>query len=204
MVKNKDKQIIPGYNDPHSPYSSDHPGCIISPVSLNSDNYNSWARLAINALKSRNKLSFVDGKLPKPPSTNSEVHAWEKCGSMAITWLFNVIDKSLHASVAYANTSNQIWTDLEERYLQASAIKVHQLKRKMSLVGQEHLSVMEYFTKLESLWDELESYHTLPKCKCECKYGKAMAAKIEEEKVHQFLMGLDHKKYNTVRSNILS
>lgn len=31
-----------------------------------------------------------------------------------------------------------------------------------------------------------------------------MASMLEQEKVHLFLMGLDHKKYNTVRSNILS
>ena len=31
-----------------------------------------------------------------------------------------------------------------------------------------------------------------------------MASMLEQEKVHQFLMGLDNKKFNTVRSNILS
>lgn len=44
----------------------------------------------------------------------------------------------------------------------------------------------------------------LPACTCECKCGKAMASMLEEERVHQFLMGLNHKKYNTVRTNILS
>ena len=31
-----------------------------------------------------------------------------------------------------------------------------------------------------------------------------MASMLEQEKVHKFVMGLDHKKYNTMRSNILS
>lgn len=123
---------------------------------------------------------------------------------MVTAWLYNVIDKNLHGSITYANTAKEIWTDLEERYSQASAVRVHQLKCEMSLVGQEHLSVTESFTKLKSLWDELESYQALPKCTCERKCGKPMAAKIEEEKVYQFLMGLDHKKYNTVRFSILS
>lgn len=31
-----------------------------------------------------------------------------------------------------------------------------------------------------------------------------MASMLVQERVHKFLMGLNHKKYNTVRSNILS
>ena len=27
---------------------------------------------------------------------------------------------------------------------------------------------------------------------------------LEQERVHQFLMGFDHRKFNTIRSNILS
>ena len=44
----------------------------------------------------------------------------------------------------------------------------------------------------------------LPACTCERKCGKAMASILEQERVHQFLMGLDHMQYNIVRSNILS
>ena len=31
-----------------------------------------------------------------------------------------------------------------------------------------------------------------------------MAFMLEQERVHQFLMGLDHKKYNTMRSGVPS
>jgi len=207
MAENQDKQVSLSFNDPQSPYylnSADHPGYIISPVTLNGDNYGNWSRLIINALKSKNKLGFVDGTLRKPASTSPEIHAWEKCDSMVTAWLYNVIDKSLHGSVAYANTARTIWIDLEERYSQPNAIRVHQLKRELSLVEQDKLSVTEYFTKLKSLWDELGTYQILPVCTCDCKCGKAVASMLEQERVHQFLMGLDHVKYNTVRSNILS
>uniref|UniRef100_A0A7C9A909 Retrotransposon Copia-like N-terminal domain-containing protein n=1 Tax=Opuntia streptacantha TaxID=393608 RepID=A0A7C9A909_OPUST len=49
----------------------------------------------INALKSKNKLEFVNGTLEKP-STAPDVHAWEKCDSMVLAWLYKVIDKALH------------------------------------------------------------------------------------------------------------
>lgn len=53
-------------NDYASPYylsASDHPGYVISPVTLNGDNYGNWSRFCINALKSKNKLRFVNGKI---------------------------------------------------------------------------------------------------------------------------------------------
>lgn len=61
-----ENQIMLSYNDPQSLYylnSSDHPGYIISLVILNGDNYGNWSRLVLNALKSKNKLGFVNGNL---------------------------------------------------------------------------------------------------------------------------------------------
>jgi len=161
-------------------------------------------RLVVNALKFKNKVGFVNGNLTKPASTSPEVHAWEKYDSMVTAWLYNVIDKNLHGSVAYTSTPRAIWIDLTERYSQGNTIPIHQLKREIALVGQDNLSVTKYFTKLKSLWDELGTYQMLPGCTCDCKCGKAMASMLEQERVHQFLMGLDGKKFNTVRSNILS
>lgn len=70
---------------------------------------------------------------------------------MVTAWSYNVIDKGLHNYVAYANTARAIWIDLEKRLSQANSIRVHQLKREISLVGQDNLSVTQYFTKLKSL-----------------------------------------------------
>ena len=88
--KNNNKQVIINMNDPQSPYylcSSDHPGNIISSVSLNGNNYGNWSRLVTNALKSKNKLGFVNGDVAKPHDDAPEVLAQEKCNSMVIAWL---------------------------------------------------------------------------------------------------------------------
>lgn len=54
---------------------------------------------------------------------------------MVTAWLYNVIDKNLHGSVAYASTARAIWSDLEERYSQGNTIRIHQLKQEITLVG---------------------------------------------------------------------
>lgn len=68
-------------------------------------------------------------------------------------------------------------------------------------------AVVAYYEKLKVMWDELGSYEPTLVCKCggcECNIGGKLEKKREEEKVHQFLMGLDDAMYGTVRSNILS
>jgi len=59
-------------------------------------------------LKSKNKLGFVDGSLSKPESTSLDVHAWEKCKAMLIAWLYNVIYKNPHGSIAYDEIAAEI------------------------------------------------------------------------------------------------
>ena len=84
-------------NNPHSPYylcTFDHPGNIISPIILNGDNYANWNRIVSSALKSKNKFCFVDGSLARPEIDSPEGYVWEKCNSMVIAWLYNVIDKN--------------------------------------------------------------------------------------------------------------
>lgn len=59
----------------------------------------------------------------------------------------------------------------------------------------------EYYSKLKGLWDELDNYLELPACTC----GVVVQATIqrEEEKIFQFLMGLN-SDYSTVHSNIIT
>jgi len=74
-------------------------------MNLNNNNHANWSRLTTNALKSKNKLGFIDGNVTKPSISSPEFFAWERCNSIVIVWLYNIIDKNLHGSVAYAETT---------------------------------------------------------------------------------------------------
>lgn len=67
--------------------------------------------------------------------------------------------------------------------------------------------MVAYYGKLKTLWNELANYEQIPKCSCggcKCDITSQLEKQREEEKVHQFLMGLDDVNYSTVRSNILA
>src|SRR5262249_10259185 len=95
-------------HDSSSPYflsSFDNPGTILVSCLLKGENYPTWRRVMMNALRAKNKLCFVDGSLPKPNEKSQETQLWEKCNFMVISWIFNALASELHDSVAYVDTA---------------------------------------------------------------------------------------------------
>jgi len=100
-------------------------GNVICHITFTRDNYANYCRLVINRLKSKNRVTFVDETLTKRETNSLKGHAWERCNSVVSGWLHNVIDKSLHGSVAYAETTEELWSYLKDRYSQSNEIRIH-------------------------------------------------------------------------------
>ncbi|KAL2923984.1 hypothetical protein RDABS01_015475 [Bienertia sinuspersici] len=69
------------------------------------------------------------------------------------------------------------------------------------------MSVEEYYTTLMGLYDDLNRLKPPRGCecgKCECNLAALFAMDREEERLHQFLIGIDDTKYAQVRTNLLS
>ncbi|XP_074306997.1 uncharacterized protein LOC141642178 [Silene latifolia] len=113
----------------------------------------------------------------------------------------NGLDAKNKLAFIEGKAASEVWEELKNRYSAGNAPRVHQLKGDLAECKQGRLSVVEYYTKLKTIWDELANYSKTPNCTC----GAAVeiAKEKEEEKVHQFLMGLDNKLYGHVRSNLL-
>ena len=160
-----------------------------------------------NALRAKNKFVFIDGTLSKPqipPGEESslEAQAWERCNSMMISWLFYVIAPSLHPSVTYVEDAKVMWDDLKERFSVGHAPRIHQLKNEIASLKQGGMTIIAYYSKLKGIWDELNSYSRVPECTCGA--AKEFIRERDEERIHQFLMGLNDDIFGTIRSQILS
>ncbi|MCI28724.1 flavonol sulfotransferase-like protein, partial [Trifolium medium] len=66
------------------------------------------------ALKSKNKLWFVNGTLPCPLDEDHDSLAWDRCNTMNMSWLTNVVDAEISQSVLWMDTALEIWHDLKE------------------------------------------------------------------------------------------
>ncbi|XP_074290214.1 uncharacterized protein LOC141616946 [Silene latifolia] len=118
-------------------------------------------------------MAFVEGTIKQPPKaeTNGEESlesvAWRQCNAMVKAWLRNVIDVKLHPSIAFLGTVPEIWKELKDRFATGNAPRVHQLKSELSDCKQtKDQSVVEYYTQLKALWDELATYSRIPQCTC--------------------------------------
>lgn len=71
---------------------------------------------------------------------------------------------------------------------------------------QGDLTVTDYFTKLKTIWDELENFRPLPFCKCviACSCGAVSMIKKyrDEDYVIRFLKSLN-EQYSHVKSQVL-
>ena len=120
--------------------------------------------------------------------------------SMVISWIMSVIDLRLHKSVSYVDTAQQLWDNIKKRYDVLNIPRVHKLQTEIASCKQNK-DVVDFFARLIGLGSELDNSIKIPPCKCEIP--AKMVKYMEEEKVHQFLMGLDNENYSTVRSQIL-
>ena len=72
---------------------------MITTVIFDGKNYDLWERAVKTALKSKNKLGFLDGTLTKPTPKEgqdmSELQAWEMVNSMICSWILNIIEPKL-------------------------------------------------------------------------------------------------------------
>ncbi|KAJ0586915.1 putative transcription factor interactor and regulator CCHC(Zn) family [Helianthus annuus] len=195
--------------EPSSPYyihASDYPWQMQVNDSLTDSNYSDWAQEMMNFLFTKNKMVFVDGSIPKPAEGHAMHMPWKRCDAMIKGWLTTAMNKEIRGSVKYANSAEEIWSDLKERFGKESAPRAYELKHLLTTTKQENAFVAVYFTKLRSLWDEIESVLPIPKCSCsgcKCDVGKKLAEFKEKERLYEFLLGLD-SDFSTIRTQVLA
>ena len=117
---------------------------------------------------------------------------------IVISWILNVLDPKLHASVEYVDSTYKMWEKIHKRCLVPNAPRIHQLKAEIASSKQGNIDMVDFFSKLMGLCNELDNYRKYPKRTC--KAAKVVMKFIEDDRAHQFLMQLDDDLYSTVRS----
>ncbi|XP_020552454.1 uncharacterized protein LOC110012588 [Sesamum indicum] len=178
----------------------DNPGLGLVSALLDGTNFIPWSRSVKLALLSKSKLGFINGEIQKPENNPKELEQWVKADSMVASWIHNSISRNIVESFMYANSSRELWKELENRYGQSNGPLEYQIKIEMASTSQGTMTVSDYYGKLKKLWDELACITHTPICTC----GAAKeAAEIRgNDNLMQFLMGLN-QSYDHIRSQIL-
>ncbi|XP_060958209.1 uncharacterized protein LOC133030019 [Cannabis sativa] len=108
------------YDDPRSPYylsHIDHPSAmLVAKVLTGSENYGSWKRSMMVALAARNKMKFVDGRLPKPDEEDEDHESWCRFNNFIISWILKVVSSEIGDNIMYHDNASTIWSELQERF----------------------------------------------------------------------------------------
>jgi hypothetical protein len=203
----KKSEVVRKTPSPYDLNSNDNPGSIVTQVQLRGSNYDEWAKAMRTSLRARRKWGFVEGTIKKPKEGSSEMDDWWTVQSMVVSWILTTIEASLRSTISYTENAKELWDDIKECLSVANGPRIQQLKSELAECKQEGMSMVNYYGKLKALWDELGNYQHIPTCTCEgckCDIKAKLEKQREEEKVHQFLMGLDDAVYGTNRSSLLA
>ncbi|XP_010526766.2 PREDICTED: uncharacterized protein LOC104804236 [Tarenaya hassleriana] len=193
-----------------SPYDlspSDNPGLVLSQPLLRGHNYEEWSINMRHALKSRKKFGFVDGKITHPDSDSTDYEDWETNNSLIVSWIKNTLEPSLRSDVVHREFARDLWDYLKRRFGMTSAPRLLRLRSELVNCRQKGMSVESYFGKLTKLWDDLATLRPLKTCRCgfcTCNIAADFEKQRQEDRLYEFLLGLDDEKFGVVRSNLLS
>ncbi|CAA7028849.1 unnamed protein product [Microthlaspi erraticum] len=183
--------------DPYDLSSGDNPESVISQPLLRGPNYDDWATSLRLALKARKKFGFVDGTIPEPAADNEDNEDWWANNAMVISWIKLTIDENLRSSLTTYEKAHDLWNHIKCRFAVRNGQRVQRLKTELANCHQKGLAMQEYYGKLTQLWRSLADYQ-------QAKTMEELAKEREEDKLHQFLMGLDETVYGAVKSSLLS
>ncbi|XP_057994403.1 uncharacterized protein LOC131174666 [Hevea brasiliensis] len=125
---------------------------------------------------------------------------WQCVDSMVLSWILNTISKDIIDAFLYVTFVQELWNELKQRFGGSNGPMLYQIKWEINSFSQANLPLMVYFTKVNKLRDELSCLRKFPVCTC--SVAKVVADIEEEDKLIQFLMGLNDN-YEHVRSQIL-
>ncbi|XP_074306218.1 uncharacterized protein LOC141641459 [Silene latifolia] len=193
--------------DPLSSYylgSHDVPGEKVSNIVLHRDNYDSWQKSMTFSLKARRKFGFIDGTIKKLTDA-FELGNWVVVNCTLIQWIRNMINPTLLDNISYPDDASVLWSEIKAQYAVVDGTMIHSLKTHLNNCKQNKgMDVTTYYGKLKTLWDSIGKHEPPFACrcgKCECGIGPAAIKRQDNERLHQFFMGLDHTLYGNIRSS---
>ncbi|XP_074314573.1 uncharacterized protein LOC141649792 [Silene latifolia] len=197
------------FDDPLYISTSDQPSLRLTETKFNGEHFLQWKREIYQALLAKNKEGFIDGSLRITDKKDKKFHHWNRCDLLVRRWITNSMEPSIAETVKYASSAKELWSEILERYGQTNGIEIYQLKKDLCQISQDNTSLVEYYSKLKTAWEDLDAINPIPYCSCgaldvcTCQLLKRIVDRETNSKLIHFLMGLN-KGFDTVRTTVLS
>ena len=117
----------------------------------------------------------------------------------------NSVSRKLQASIIYEDIALAIYNDLRDHLAQKNVPKIYNLQKEISELHQGETSIIDFFTQLKVLWDQLQNNSHFPSCtcgKCTCNVNKRLNDLQYRESVMKFLMGINDSFFTSKDTNL--
>ncbi|CAM8932740.1 unnamed protein product [Rhodiola kirilowii] len=177
---------------------------IVTKALIGRDNFVSWKKSMEIALSARLKLSFIQGKFPKPDDRKGRAK-WQRCNDVIMSWLISSVSEDIVGQILHAKDVMTAWNILHARFAGTNLARKSGLMKEANSLVQGDMDVATYHGKLSKIWQELDSIKKISACpadgNCVC-CGEADDEK-REDRVVQFLMGLN-ECYSMIRTQVFA
>ncbi|XP_070040661.1 uncharacterized protein [Nicotiana tomentosiformis] len=143
------------FSHPFYVHSSDSPGTHLVSPPFDGTGFLALRKSMLVSLSSKNKLRLINGRHDKPTEDSPYYPYWERCNDMVIAWITNSLSREIATSVLGYDTAREIWLDINERFGQSNGSRFIQIQREIGSISQGTSDIASYFTRLRSLWDEM-------------------------------------------------
>ncbi|XP_019248797.1 PREDICTED: uncharacterized protein LOC109228070 [Nicotiana attenuata] len=178
--------FVPFSLDPSHPFyihPSDNPGSQLVSVPFSGCGFVLWRNSMLTSLSAKNKLSLLDGRVNQPTPESPYYPYWERCNNIVKAWITNSVSREIAVSVMCFKTAKEVWKDINERFGQSNGSKYIQIQREISSTTRGSSDIASYFTKMRSLWDELNSSYVGPTCSL-CKAYSLLQQDESQREAH--------------------
>lgn len=125
---------------------------------------------------------------------------------MVISWILSSVSDPICKSVLFVDSAHEMWLQSERRFALSNGSRKYQLNKDLYALKRNGSSINDYYTRIHSFWEELDSMSSLPKVSVNTaeisQFLKALSKEKEQQRLSQFLNGMD-SGFNPHRSQLL-
>ncbi|KAL1214996.1 hypothetical protein V5N11_011510 [Cardamine amara subsp. amara] len=150
--------------------ANENPEGVIAQVQFTGENFDEWAQAMRTALRAKKIYGFIDGSIVKPMEDDPDYEDWVSASSMVTLWILNTIEPKVRRTLGNKEDPHDLWTEIKDRFSEGNGPRIQEIKTELASCRQEGLSRIDYYGKLQILWEDLMNYDQTTKCKCgKCK-----------------------------------
>ncbi|KAK1381722.1 hypothetical protein POM88_019457 [Heracleum sosnowskyi] len=122
---------------------------------LNFTNYTKWCKLMHIAIGGRGRLNHITAN-PVPPN-DPEYQQWAQKDSTVLSWIIENIDGDLVNQFLDYKTARELWKGIETLLSSGrDELQIYDLSSKAATMRQGKDTIEVYFSKLNTLWKEID------------------------------------------------